>query len=428
MNLRVSRIGFAALVVFLVAATAIFVYLMGRFGGPAIKLSEPYAVTAVFGDAQGLAAKSDVLVRGVKVGEVQDIAARDGKARVRFSVDAPVAPMGRAATVRVGQKTLLGEAYLDLEPGSARAARVPRDGTLPPSRVLPSIELDEALEAFDEETQEHIQSMLATFRRGARPARTADRVNATLGRLDALTGGLRDITELLRGQERTIAGGVVDGRRVLEAIGRHETQISQVVSTGRSTLSALASRQSSLDAGLRELPRLLGSAQRTLADARPLLVEGRPLLRELRQVAPDLTPALEDLRPVARDARDVVAGLPALERAALPTLDLAEPAVAAARPVARLLEPALANLVAIVRYLEPRSNTLAAWFSNTADLGLNGDAKGDWARFFIFVEPGTSFGSPAGASSNNAYTAPDDAAHNQPYRPGSYPRLLPFKP
>jgi hypothetical protein len=118
----------------------------------------------------------------------------------------------------------------------------------------------------------------------------------------------------------------------------------------------------------------------------------------------------------------------------VPFLDRALPIVRAARPVARGLAPALGNTVPIARYLKPRRNTIAAWFANTDDLGQNGDSKGKWARFFLFVEPGTAFGLPGtsensgNAFRNNAYTQPDDAAHNEAFEPGGYPRLEPFKP
>src|SRR5438132_379911 len=55
----------------------------------------------------------------------------------------------------------------------------------------------------------------------------------------------------------------------------------------------------------------------------------------------------------------------------------------------RLLGPALADGVPVARYLGPRGRTIAAWFANTADLGSHGDAKGDWARFFVMFDPAT---------------------------------------
>jgi phospholipid/cholesterol/gamma-HCH transport system substrate-binding protein len=289
------------------------------------------------------------------------------------------------------------------------------------------VELDEALAALDDRSMTSLRSLAGTLARGARDPATPQRVNATLGELDTLTGELRRLTGTLKGQEATITAAIQDSRAVLGELGRREAKISQIVSAGSATLGAMASRQAQLDAGLHELPALLTTARETLSAARPLLADARPLARDLRAAAPVLTPAIEDLRPVARDAANVLAGLPRLRTVALPVLDRAERVVGITRPAARALEPALANLVPIVRYLAPRKRTLAAWFSQTAALGKQGDAKGRWARFNIFVDPQTALGVPGGLQ-RNSYTGPDDAEANKPHRPGTYSRLTPFKP
>lgn len=427
MNLRVSRTGVIALIVFLGLAVALFIFLMGRFGGPSIGGGADYQLHASFPDSQGLAQKSDVLIRGVKVGEVGAIDVRGDRARVRLDIEGRYAPIDQAATVRVGQKTVLGEAFVDVVPGSSRAGTLADGARIARSQVRPGVELDEALEALDDRSMTSLRSLADTFGRGARDPATPRRVSATVGELAALTRQLRGLTATLKGQESTIAATIQDSRTVLGELGRREASVSEIVSAGRATLAAVASRDAALDAGLRELPKLLSTAEATLSDARPLLVEARPLVHDLSAAAPALTPALDDLRPVARDAAQVLGGLPRLRTAALPVLDRAEGVIAVARPAARGLEPALANLVPMVQYLAPRKRTLAAWFSQTAALGSHGDAKGKWARFNMFVDPSTAFGIPGGVD-GNSYTGPDDGDSPQAYVPGSYSRLMPFKP
>jgi hypothetical protein len=112
------------------------------------------------------------------------------------------------------------------------------------------------------------------------------------------------------------------------------------------------------------------------------------------------------------------------------------PALAALRSLAApgsaalgLLGTALADLVPVAQYLGPRGRTIAAWFANTADLGSHGDAKGDWARFFVMFDPATVLGARSSAAPpGNTYTAPGDAADNRAYAAGGYPRLMPFSP
>lgn len=423
MNLQIPRGGVVMLVLFLASATAIFLYLMDRFGGPSMSFSEPYSLVAGIPDTQGLAKKSDVLVRGVKVGEVQSIDVDGGdRAQVTLAIGDEYAPVRRSATVRVGQKTVLGEAYVDLDPGTRSEPPLADGARLPAAQVLPAVELDEALAALDADGRRSLRGMLRTFGRGARSPETAQRVGATASRLAELTRQLRRLGVALRGQDGDLARLVLDSRTVLGELADREARVNRLVADGSATLGALAAHDASLREGIAEMPRLLAAARRTLGQAQPLLREGRPLLADLERAAEPLDSAFEDLRPVADSARRVLARLPALNRTAIPFLRRARPVVEAARPVARRLTPALGNLITAVRYLEPRRNTLSAWFSNTADMGLNGDEKGSWVRFFIFAEHGTGFGAP-GAFRNNAYTTPNDGDDLQPHRPGSYPRL-----
>ena len=60
--------------------------------------------------------------------------------------------------------------------------------------------------------------------------------------------------------------------------------------------------------------------------------------------------------------------------------------------------------------------------------GSHGDAKGNWARFFVTFDRSTLTGTPSDAPPGNSYTKPGDAAHNEPYQPGGYPRLEPYWP
>ncbi|MEA2450848.1 MAG: phospholipid/cholesterol/gamma-HCH transport system substrate-binding protein, partial [Thermoleophilaceae bacterium] len=197
---------------------------------------------------------------------------------------------------------------------------------------------------------------------------------------------------------------------------------------GRVALSAVASQRVALRATVRALPPLLADARLTLAQAHPLLGEALPVATSLRRAAPALTAALKELPPVLRSARVLVARGPVLEASARPALAAARSLLPVAAPAVRLLGPALANAVPMMRFLAPRANTAAAWFTNTADLGSNGDAKGKWARFFLFTDQATSSGVPAGAPAGNTYTKPNDAAHNEPYHPGDFPRLMPYGP
>lgn len=427
MTLEIPRRWAALLLVFALVALALLLVMTARFGGPTIRLDDPYELRALVRDTQGLAVRSDVLVRGVRVGRVAGLDVRGARTAVRLVLDGEPVAVRRGATVRVGNKTLLGEAYVDLAPGPRAASPLPSGTTLPASAVRESVEVDEALGALGPRAREDLSTTLRTVGEGAADTATAQRVSTTIGELRRTVGELHVLGRTLRGQEADIARGVTAGRAVVRELAVRDTAVRTLVTGAERTLRALGGRDAALRATATELPDLLMSADRTLRTARPLLTEARPLVADLRSAAPALTGALDALPGAAADLRRVLDRAAPLRAAALPVLRDAAPVIAAARPAARGLDPALRNLVTAVRYLEPRKQTVAAWFANTADLGLNGDAKGSWARFFIFADPATAFGLPS-TLQRNPYTEPGDAAANRPYAPGSYPRLRPASP
>ena len=69
-----------------------------------------------FGDVAGLNAQAPVRVAGVKVGEVKRIALDHGRARVILSLDSSL-PIHRDAKATLSSIGILGEKYVDLDPG-----------------------------------------------------------------------------------------------------------------------------------------------------------------------------------------------------------------------------------------------------------------------------------------------------------------------
>lgn len=426
MNLRPSRGGVIGLVVFLALAGVVTMFLSDRFGGPAIPLGDAYRLSVSIRDSRDLSRKSDVSVRGVKVGAVEQIEMAGDRAEVTMTIDRDKTPVWRDAAVRVGQKTVLGEAYLELSPGNASAGQLPDGGRI--ARVRPSVDVDDALTALNRPARRNLRSLLLSAARGARSPRTPARFAETLRRTGDLVSELRRLTSVLAGQSSDIAGFVTDSGVVLGELGRRERSLRAIVSSGRATFAALDTQRAALQAGLTELGPLLDSGRVVLRDARPLLRAARPLMADLRTASPELSAALKDLGPFADDVRRTLLGLPRLTRAAVPVLEQASPLITAARPAARQLDPALANLVPIVRYLKRHRASLAAFFANSADLqGSERDSKGIWVRFFLFLENGTAFAQTNGKFENNAYAA-GDARNNKAYQPGAYPRLTPYRP
>ncbi len=435
MDHRVPRTGLIISVICALLGLLTFIYLNQAFEGPSPTdlILHPYHLEANFKDTEVLQTKFSVLVHGYDVGKVTDVSydRSSGEATVTFTVDTDTVPIYRNATAFIGERTILGDSYVNLDPGSASAGAAPSGFEV---KGMPSVNFDQALSFLDAKGRAHVRSILHSLAQANRGNQGGEELNATLAELSRTVAQLRDLTAALHGQEANLAGLVRDSSVVLHELGTREQSLRTIVAAGRATLDGLATNTTSLKQGLDELPGLLASGTSALRRARPLLTEARPLVSKLNAAAPDLEPVLDRLPKLSTDTVHIVSrlsGIPALRD----TLKL----VSAVGPLVPKLEAGARNLVTLLRFTAPRANGIAAFFANMASATAHGDSHGRWARFYINLEPGELADSPTAANCrpgahptagvcHNAYTKPGDAAHEKPYVPGSYPHLKPYDP
>ena len=115
-----------------------------------------------FNEATQLAVESDVRISGVSVGKVKAIELGDAQttAVATIEIDSRYAPIPDDTQAILRQKTLLGETYVELTPGSNEAPPLPEGGALPAAQVSDSVQLDEIFRAFDEPTRAAFQTWM----------------------------------------------------------------------------------------------------------------------------------------------------------------------------------------------------------------------------------------------------------------------------
>src|SRR3954451_17829032 len=96
---------------------------------------------ALFAHAGGLIVGNDVKVSGVKVGSVNDVSLKDGRAVVTFTVDGTV-PLGADSTAHIRTGSLLGQRVLTLESAGSETMRP--NSVIPVSRTASPYSLTEA--------------------------------------------------------------------------------------------------------------------------------------------------------------------------------------------------------------------------------------------------------------------------------------------
>lgn len=107
-----------AMGLFIIAAAAILGYLSLKIGGISIK--EGVQVQVILDNAAGLVKDADVAVSGVKVGRVKDLRLEQNRAVLSIVLEKE-AGLRKDVKASIRAKSLLGEKYLALLPGSMTA-------------------------------------------------------------------------------------------------------------------------------------------------------------------------------------------------------------------------------------------------------------------------------------------------------------------
>src|SRR3712207_3632490 len=139
------------MVLFALSCFGLLLFLWLAFGGPIPLKPQGYRFTTSFAEATQLAEEADVRISGVPVGRVKAITPdeRTGRSDVVIELQSRYAPLPSDARAVLRQKTLLGETYVELTPGTSDAPKIPENGELPQGRVSETVELDEIFRSFD---------------------------------------------------------------------------------------------------------------------------------------------------------------------------------------------------------------------------------------------------------------------------------------
>lgn len=272
-------------------------------------------------DAGAIIKGNDVRMFGVKIGVVDDLkVVRNDTARLELKLTTSKTPIHTDAILTVRPVSLLGERYLDLQPGSASAPEVRGGYTFPTSQVTRSVDLDEVLSTVDQPTGTALSMLLQTLGEGVRG--NGKNAAATIKGLAPSMQQTDRMVAVLNQQSATLQQLVDNLSPIVAAFAdRNGDTTDQLLNSASSLLSATAAEQQQLRSTLDELPSTLASAQTALlrvsglADqATPALAAARPFTDRLNTIAQEASqfsdaagPAIASLKPVLAKARQLVA-------------------------------------------------------------------------------------------------------------------------
>lgn len=284
---------------FALSCFGLLLFLWLAFGGPVPLKPKSYRFDVHFDEASQLAVESDVRISGVSVGKVKGIElGDDGLADATIEIEAKYAPIPSDTRTMLRQKTLLGETYVELTPGSSDAPPLPEDGTLPNAQVSDAVQLDEIFRAFDEPTRAAFQNWMADAAVAFR-GRGVD-LNAALGNLDQFAERSDDLLTVLDTQRLAVKKLLADGGATFNAISEQPDQLRSLITNTEQVFRTTAARDQEIREIFQALPTFLDESKLTLDRLAEFSRDTNPLVTQLQPVAKQLSGtfiSLQNLSP-----------------------------------------------------------------------------------------------------------------------------------
>jgi phospholipid/cholesterol/gamma-HCH transport system substrate-binding protein len=355
----------AAMVIFALSCFGLLLFLWLAFGGPVPLKPKGYRFQVSFPEATTLAKEADVRISGVPVGKVKDIQPdkRTGRSDVTIQLDADYAPVPSNSKAILRQKTLLGETYVELTPGSRRARPVPENGQLAASNVSRTVELDEILRTFDKPTRAAFQSWMAN--QALAIGNHGQDLNDALGNLAPFAEDTAHIVDILNTQQGAVKRLVSNTGVVFQALSERGTQLRSLIENSNKVFATTASRDKQLQEAFVALPTFQKESQVTLDRLTRFANNADPLVTQLRPAARELSPTLQDLGATAPDLEKLFRQLPALIDASRTGFPAARQTLEDARPLLAQLDPFGRQVTPILDFIGMYKRELTAFFANT---------------------------------------------------------------
>lgn len=311
----------------------LFLALVALIGATAATASftptqDGQTVVAEFANIGAMTSQAQVKIGGVVVGTTGTPTVDPDRkvALVPMNLQQKALPLHVDATATVRQLSLIGEKYVDLNPGTPAAPILQPGQSLPVKQTSFAEDYQNIVQALNDPTAAGLSSILTTLGggvagRGQNVQDIIRELKPAFGDTAALAGSLSKQNQLL-GQVIDQVQPVTNGL----AADKGKT-LDNTVGSATNLLGTTAANEQQLRDTLNELPSTLAAAQKTLDDLTGTAGATQKTLGALRPTADNLAAISGEINTFTDSAQ------PALE-AANPLLDKANSLLDEARPLA----------------------------------------------------------------------------------------------
>jgi virulence factor Mce-like protein len=359
-----SRGKLLTMVAFAASCIGLLIFLWTSFGGSVPFAPKGYRINAEFDQAVQLAQQSDVRISGVSIGKVVSVRLdrSTGLTHAVIEIERKYAPRPSDSRAILRSKSLLGETYIELSPGSRHVPAIPDGGTLAHSQVAPTVALDQILSTFDPRTRRAFQVWMQS--QGVALTKRGEDFNAGLYQLFPFAVNVESVLAVLNRDSAATSQLLHEGGIVFSALSASPSQLQGFITNSNNLFAATARQNTALAATVRAFPAFTVAVQSTVEQTTKFARNAKPLIDELRPATRQLTPALQRLVVLAPELRDLMVNVAPLTQASKAGVPAFEKFLDQTVPLLTRLKPYLGGIVPVLDYINSYRHELAAFFAN----------------------------------------------------------------
>jgi phospholipid/cholesterol/gamma-HCH transport system substrate-binding protein len=375
----------AAMAAFALSCFGILLFLWLTFGGAVPLKAQSYRVHVLFPDATTLADEADVRISGVNVGKVKSktVEPRLNRTDVVLELGAQYAPIPKDTRAILREKTLLGETYVELSPGSKRSGYEPDGGTLAAGNVAPTVQLDQIFRAFDPRTRTAFQQWMIS--QGRVFDGRGEALNEAIGNLAPFAEDTSTLLQVLNDDRANVRRLIRNTGDVFAALTERQGQLRSLIANSNRVFQTTAQRDRELQSTFRILPTFLSESRKTLTRVTAFANNTNPLVTQLRPAARQLSPTLVQLEQLAPDLRALFRDVDPLVKVSKAGLPATSDFLDQLRPLLDVSDPFLRNLNPIVEYLGLYKHEITQFFANDVASTQAGMTGADGKTFVHYL-------------------------------------------